>query len=73
MSYKYNGSQDEWFTDSSHLINKVDVKFYKDFQNQSTVNTRPIVKLCAIRDDITECGALSRADACKLTDLISMQ
>ena len=60
-----------WFTDLSHLIKKVDIKFHKDFQNQSTVNT--IVELCAIRDDVTECGVLSRADACKLIDLISLQ
>ena len=59
LSYKYNISQDEWFTDLSHLIKKVDIKFHKDFQNQSTVNT--IVELCAIRDDVTECGVLSRA------------
>ena len=71
LSYKYNISQDEWFTDLSHLIKKVDIKFHKDFQNQSTVNT--IVELCAIRDDVTECGVLSRADACKLIDLISLQ
>ena len=45
--------------------------FHKDFQNQCTVNT--IVELCAIRDDVTECGVLSRADACKLIDLISLQ
>ena len=71
LSYKYNISQDEWFTDLSHLIKKVDIKFHKDFQNQCTVNT--IVELCAIRDDVTECGVLSRADACKLIDLISLQ
>ena len=59
------------FTDLSHLIKKVDIKFHKDFQNQCTVNT--IVELCAIRDDVTECGVLSRADACKLIDLISLQ
>ena len=57
LSYKYNISQDEWFTDLSHLIKKVDIKFHKDFQNQSTVNT--IVELCAIRDDVTECGSVS--------------
>ena len=67
LSYKYNISQDEWLTDLSHLIKKVDTKFHKDFQSQSTVHT--IVELCAIRDDMTECGVLSRA--CKLIDLIS--
>ena len=35
LSYKYNISQDEWFTDLSHLIEKVDIKFHKDFQNPS--------------------------------------
>ena len=39
LSYKYNISQDEWFTDLSHLIKKVDIKFRKDLQIQSTVNT----------------------------------
>ena len=53
------------------IIIQVDIKFHKDFQNQSTVNT--IVELCAIRDDVTECGVLSRANACKLIDLISLQ
>ena len=38
LSYKYNISQDEWFTDLSHLIKKVDIKFRKDLQIQSTVN-----------------------------------
>ena len=37
LSYNYNISQDEWFTDLSHLIKKVDIKFRKDLQNQSTV------------------------------------
>ena len=71
LSYNYNISQDEWFTDLSHLIKKVDIKFHKDFQNQSTVNS--IVTVCAIRDNMTECGVLSRADACKLIELISLQ
>ena len=71
LSYKYNISQDEWFTDLSHLIEKVDIKYHKDFQNQSTANT--IVELCTIRGDVTECGVLSRADAYKLIDLISLQ
>ena len=26
--------------------------------------------MCAMRDDMIECGILSRADACKLIDLI---
>ena len=71
LSYKYNIYQDSWFTDLSHLIKKVDIKFHKDFQNQSSVNT--IVELCAIRDDMTECVVLSRADACTLIDLITLQ
>ena len=70
-NFKYL-SQVEWFTDLSHLIKIVDIKFHKDFLSQSTVSTvNIIVKLCAIRDDMTECGVLSRADASKLTDLIS--
>ena len=53
LSYNYNISQDESrFTYLSHLIKNVDIKFHRDFQNQSTVNT--IVELCAIRDDVTE-------------------
>ena len=72
LSSEYNISQDEWSTDLCHLIKKIVIKFHKDFQNQSTVNTI-IVELCAIRDDMTECGVLSRADACKLIDLISLQ
>ena len=68
LSYKYNKSQDESFTDLSHLIKKVDIKFHKDFQNQ-ILTVKTIVELCAIRDDVTECGVLSRADA--LIDLIS--
>ena len=31
------------------------------------------LSLCAIRDDMTEYGVLSRADACKLIDLIFFQ
>ena len=56
---------------TSILIKKVDLKFHKDFQNRSTVNT--IVELCAIRDDVTECSVLSRTDACKLIDLTFLQ
>ena len=69
LSYKYNISQDEWFTELSRLIKKNNIKFHQNIQNQSTVNT--IVELCAIQNDITECGVLSRADACKLIVLIS--
>ena len=73
LSNKYTCtiSQDEWFTDLGLLIKENDIKFHKDFQTQSTVNT--IVELCAIRDDMTECDALSRADACKSVDLFSLQ
>ena len=68
LSYKYNISQDEWFTDLSHLIKKVENKF------QIFLKTKVLLILCAIlcamRDDMIECGILSRADACKLIDLI---
>ena len=63
--------QDEWFTDLSHLIEKDDMNFRKDFQNQSTVNA--IVEMCAMRDGMADCGALSRAEPCKLIYLISLQ
>ena len=37
------------------------------------INYSLSLSLCAIRDDMTEYGVLSRADACKLIDLIFFQ
>ena len=71
LPYKYNISQDEWFTDLSHLTKKVHITFQKKLYKLITVNT--IVELYVIRDDMAERGVLSRADACKLIDLISLQ
>ena len=49
-------------------MKKVDIKFHKEFQNQSTVNT--IVELCAIRDDVTECGVAMMLLLCILYCII---
>ena len=57
LSYGYNISHDDWYKDISHLIGKVKLNFQQDFQSRDTAQT--LVKLCAIRDGLSTCNALS--------------
>ena len=54
----------------SHLIGKVKLKFQQDFQSRDTAQT--MVELCAIRDGLSTCNAMSYLDACELINLISL-
>ena len=69
-SYRYNSSRDDGYKDVSHLIGKVKMKFQQDFQSRDTAQTS--VELCAIRDGLSTCNALSYLDACELINLISV-
>ena len=60
----------DWYKNISHLIGKVKLKFQQDFQNRDTSQT--LVELCAIRDGLSSCNALSYLDACELINLISL-
>ena len=57
LSYRYTISHDDWYKDISHLIGKVKLKFQQDFQSRDTAQT--LVELCAIRDGLSTCNALS--------------
>ena len=70
LSYRYNASHDDWYKDISHLIGKVKMKFQKDYQSRYKVQT--LVELCAIRDGISTCNAISYSGACDLINLISL-
>ena len=70
LSYRYNISHSDWYKDISHLIGKVKLKFQQDFQSRDTAQT--FVELCAIRDGLSTCNALSYLDACELINLISL-
>ena len=70
LSYRYNISHDDWRKNKSHLIGKVKLKFQQDFQSMNTAQT--LVELCAIRDGLSTCNALSYLDACELINLISL-
>ena len=70
LSYRYNISHSDWYKDISHLIGKVKLKFQQDFQSRDTAQT--LVELCAIRDGLSTCNALSYLDACELINLISL-
>ena len=70
MSYRYNISHSDWYKDISHIIGKVKLKFQQDFQSRDTAQT--LVELCAIRDGLSTCNALSYLDACELINLISL-
>ena len=65
--YRYNSSHDDWYI--SHLIGKVKLKFQQDFQSRNTTQT--LVELCAIRDGLSTCNALSYLDACELMNLVN--
>ena len=67
LSYRYNSSHDDWYI--SHLIGKVKLKFQQDFQSRNTTQT--LVELCAIRDVLNTCNALSYLDACELINLVN--
>ena len=67
---RYDISHDDWHKDISHLIGKVKLKFQQDFQSRNTAQT--LVELCAIRDGLSTCNALSYLDACELINLISL-
>ena len=70
LSYRYNISHSDWYKDISHLIGKVKLKFQQDFQSRDTAQT--LVELCAIRDGLSTCNALSYLDACEQINLISL-
>ena len=67
---RYNISHSDWYKDISHLIGKVKLKFQQDSQSRDTAQT--LVELCAIRDGLSTCNALSYLDACELINLISL-
>ena len=54
----------------NHLIGKVKMKFQQDFPSRDTAQT--LVELCAIRDGLSTCNALSYSYACELINLISL-
>ena len=55
---RYDVSHDDWYKDISHLISKVKFKFqHLDFQSRNTAQT--LVELCAKRDGLNICNALS--------------
>ena len=58
------------YKDISHLIGQVKLKFQQDFQSRNTAQI--LVELCAIRDELSTCNALSNLDACELINLISL-
>ena len=69
LSSKYNIFHNDWFTDVSHLIVKVRMKFQQNSWSSNEVQT--LSELCAIRDGLSTCNTLSHADVGHLIELIS--
>ena len=59
---KYGISHDDWYTNLSQLVEKVNMKCHEDIQDNNAVLT--VVELC---------DTLSYNDVCKLIDLISLE
>ena len=70
LSYRYTISHVDWYKDISHLIGKVKIKFQQHFQSRNTAQT--LVELCAIRDGLSTCNALSYLYVSELINLISL-
>ena len=70
LSYRYNFFHSDWYKDISHLTGKVKLKFQQDFQSRNTAET--FVELCALRDELSTCNALSYLNVCELINLISL-
>ena len=71
LSSKYNISHNYWFTDVSHLIGKVRMKFQQNSRRSNEVQS--LIELCAIRDGLSTYNTLSYADVCHLIELISLE
>ena len=71
LSSKYNISHNDWFTDVSHLISKVRMKFQQNSRSSNEV--QPLIELCAIRDGLSTCNTLSHADVWHPIELISLE
>ena len=69
LSYKYNISHDNWYKNVSHLIGKVKIKLQQDFQSRNKVQT--LVELCAIRDGLISCDAMSYSMSYYLVSLFN--
>ena len=70
LSYRYNMFHDDWYKDISYFVGKVKLKFQQNFWSKNTAQT--LVELCAIRNGLSTCNALSYLDACELINLISL-
>ena len=72
LSSKNNISHD-WFTDVSHLIGKVRMKFLQNSRSSNEV--RSLIKLCAIRDVLSTYNTLSHSYTytCHLIEIISLE
>ena len=57
--------------DINLLIAKMKAQFEKETQNISTAHI--IVKLCAIRDGVANCGVMSCMDVSKMIDFVSLE
>ena len=71
LSWKYGSSQDDWYTNLSQLLEKVNVKCHEEIQHRNAVQT--VVELCAIRDGVSVCDTLSYNNVCNLIDLLSFE
>ena len=68
LSCKYGISQDDWYTNLSQLVEKVNTKCHAEIQRRNAVQT--VVEL---RDGVADCDTLSYNDVCNLIDLISLE
>ena len=60
---------DNWYKDRRHLNGKLKMKFQQGFQSGNKIQS--LVELCAIRDRLSTCNAISYSDACELININS--
>ena len=68
LSCKYGIALDDWYTNISQLVVKVNMKCHEAIQDRNAVQT--VVELCPIRNGVAVCDTLSYSDVCNLIDTI---
>ena len=71
LSCKYTILKDDWYTNLSQLVQKVNMKCHEEIQHRNAAQT--VVELWAIRDGVAHCDTLSYNDVSNLIELISLE
>ena len=70
LSCKYDLLHSDWYIDTSHLLDKVQIKRQ---QETKCCSCRMIIELCEIRDGLASCEKITVSKICKLIDSICLE